>query len=139
MARKSAKEIQAIQDRPTKTIPVPEWDTDVEIRILSTKERTTFQQRHAKAMEKGLNPLFAAQLVVLACVGEDGKPLFTEADMAWLLEKSGLAVERIADEVWTINKLGKQEQEGAEKNSVPTPTADSSSSSPASTASSQTS
>jgi hypothetical protein len=99
-------DILAIDDTQSEVVAVPEWGGSVTVRGLTGTERDQFEasfvtyQRNDKGSFDVMPPRTAnvrARLVAIATVGEDGKPLFSEADVAALGRKSGLALERVAD------------------------------------------
>jgi len=110
--------IKAASDRKTEDVEVPEWGEGVGVRIrtLSVKEHREFTAALSDK-EKDDDATLSAQLMVAACVDEQGEPIFTLADVPWLLEKSSAAIKRIGHAISTLNRLNRDAVEDARKNS----------------------
>lgn len=106
------EQIFGVDDLPTQTVSVPEWNGDVTIRQLTVGQREEIAQA-AKQQKPGVGAL----MVVLSVVDEQGKPLFTKQDMAKLQSKSYAAVDRIVEAVLKHNGMkGDEAIDEAEKN-----------------------
>lgn len=75
-------------------VEVPEWGGTVLIRPLTLGGRDLLER-----LWSAKDPLFRAKVLALGIVGEDGKPLFTQADAQALAEKSASAAERVLDAI----------------------------------------
>jgi hypothetical protein len=84
----SRADILAAPDRPITRLQVPEWGGDLYFRPLSVA-----QAQRVSAAAEGLS---AAVAVAAAVCGEDGTPIFTEADVPALAERNATVVARIA-------------------------------------------
>ena len=72
----------------------------VRVRGLTGKERDRYEESITigKGKDKDINARNArAKLVVMCVVDEQGNRVFSDADVAWLGEKSAVALERIFD------------------------------------------
>lgn len=114
-------QVLAAADLRTEDVPVPEWgdDAGVRIKVLTVAEHRQFTRR---LPENADDAEISAQLMVACCVGEDGTPVFTPADVEALLAKSAAAVKRIGRAAMELNGLSARAQEDARKNSSPTRT-----------------
>lgn len=105
---------------PTEKVPCPEWadegtpadDAYVIVRTLTGTERdkweatlTTGKGSKAKVtLEK-----IRAKLAVAVCVDDDGHPIFSEADVTELSERSCLPLGRVFDAASKLNGLSKED------------------------------
>jgi hypothetical protein len=91
---------------PVEDVRLPELETEtsgqvyVRVRGLTGKERDRYEE--SLVVGKGKNATVnarnaRAKLAVLSCIDEKGDRLFSDADVAWLGEKSAIALERIFD------------------------------------------
>ncbi len=118
----SRDEILKADDLPHEDVPVPEWGGAVRVRTLPATERDAFESAVAAGRRNGrFMPNFRARLASLAVVGEDGKPLFSEEDVASLGRKSGKALDRVADAAMRLAGLSEEGQKEAEGNSAAVP------------------
>lgn len=112
---------QILQDDVAPTlelVPVPEWGGEVYVGILSGKQRDRFEAAYNSSKSKdSTRALFAA----FAIRDEANRPLFSEADVAALGEKSGVALDRVFKAAFRLNKMGEAELEAEAKNSPATP------------------
>ena len=96
------EEILGTQDLPTEVVEVPEWGGAVKVRGLTVGERDRLAKGTISFDSQGRprvnsNALVEARLriVALCTLGEDDKPLFSEADIKALEEKSPAPIDRI--------------------------------------------
>ena len=88
--------------KPTEDVPLPELGEGVFVRVVgfTAKERTAFE--NSLLTKKG-QPIEARKqqirerLLVACCFDEDGKPLFTEADIEAIGNQNAALVERIVN------------------------------------------
>lgn len=92
-------------------VDVPEWGGKVAIRVLSGRQRERFEN----AINNHSN--LRALLVSLSVCDEKGSPIFSEADVNVLGEKSGKALKRVFDASIKHSAIGKESVEELEKNS----------------------
>ncbi len=110
-------DILGLNDRgELKKIHIPEWHTDVYVRILSGIERDTWELRLRDAVSgKGKANLRAALAVMCLC-DESGKRLFKDSDAEALGEKSAVALDRVFDVAKRLNALDEKDVEKIEGN-----------------------
>lgn len=105
-------EILGIQDIKTKEIHVPDWDKEICIRKLTRGQQDEYAKRRfgkasfkqagkASQQVEGSVDIFGhdAWLVAQGVCDENGKRLFTDADVNKLNEKSGEAIGFIAIQI----------------------------------------
>lgn len=122
MARKllSKADILAAQDIPVREIYIAEWDADVRVKGLNARERDDYES--SITVGKGKNRdvqmrNMRAKLIVRCLVGDDNKPIFSEADVDALGEKSAAAIEKIFDVARELSGLSENDMEELAKNS----------------------
>lgn len=90
--------ILGAQDLPSEDLEVVEWGGWVRIRTLTAVERDVFEnevvQRNGRDTRVNARNI-RAKLVAATLVDEEGKPLFTLADVEALGQKSAKALDRI--------------------------------------------
>lgn len=93
------EQIIGADDRNTEDVPVQEWGGTVKVQSLSGTERDAYEAGLVELKGDGSRKFTLqnarARLVSLSVVGEDGKRLFSEADVATLGDKSAVALERV--------------------------------------------
>lgn len=115
MKELTVADIQAVDDRPTLPVEVPEWNGVVYVRTLSVNERELLESgiqpdKNGRVNTRG----FRVSVVVASAVDADGKPLFDVSAKRWLGEKSASAVERIATAALDYNGMSESSRESAE-------------------------
>ena len=108
MAILSRNEILNADDLKAVPVPVPEWGGEVMVRGLTGRERDDFEAGMISMRETSVKVKLTnarARLVALGCVGENGKHLFSTADVHELGAKSGAALERVADKIRELSGL----------------------------------
>jgi hypothetical protein len=99
---------------PTLTgLHIPEWGGSVSIRVMSGRQRERFEAAVNQGSHPNLRGLFATLIVCDA----QGVPLFNDADIATLGEKSSTALDRIYRAGIKLNAIGKEGIDALEKNS----------------------
>lgn len=112
------EDILAAQDIKYESVDVPEWGGTVRIKTLSGVERAVFDDfSYENRQAKGQLSNAMVLLCTLSVVGEDGKPLFAEKDIAVLKEKSSAPIQRIWSAALKLNRMRKEDLEGTEGNS----------------------
>jgi len=99
--------ILAADDLPRRKVEVPEWGGDVYVRTMTGAERDAWEISfvpEAGGEKRDLSNI-RAKLAVLACVDEQGKRLFDDADVEALGQKSASALERIVEAAGKLNAL----------------------------------
>lgn len=94
----SREAILKAEDIKTEVVAVQEWGGSVFVRGLSGLERNDFEQSliSKKGKDVQMNMKNAtAKLCALSMVSEDGKRLFSDADVESLGAKSGVALNRV--------------------------------------------
>lgn len=105
------------QSRPRKTenVPTPEWGegTSVKVKLMTTGEFLAMTEMETRNPKSG-----GALWIVNTVVGDDGQPLFTEADITAFVDQPISVVNRIvsAAQVLNFRNVG-----DAAKNSEATP------------------
>lgn len=111
-------QIIAAKDIPSEVVYVEEWGGEVRIRGLSAAERLKYHQSIIKGVRPDGSPMMDTdkasmhRFVALVLVGEDDKPLFTEADLSALGEKSGQVLERLQEVGMRLSGMGAKKEEG---------------------------
>ena len=112
-------DILQTQDCQTLEVKVPEWGGSVRVKALSVKERETYQELVTSKKKsdgsfdtKGLTVRF----LQLCLVDEQGRPLFAEADLGKLEEKSAAVMDRLLDAARKHNRIGEDLVTESEKN-----------------------
>lgn len=111
MSSLTRNEILACSDTGRRTVSVPEWGGHVEVRILSGAEMDAVFAAHAKD-ETPIGDV----LLVECVVDDEGKRLFTAADLPALKAKSFAALKRVRDAAARLNGYGLEAEQDAEKN-----------------------
>lgn len=126
--------ILAAADLSTEDVDVPEWGGAVRVAAMSGKARDDFYARRGE----GSIPYsqLSASVIVATVVGEDGQPLFDDADIEALRAKSQTAMDRVLAVAFRLNGLAPGAVEDVAKNSDAAQSGDSGSDS-ASTSASQ--
>lgn len=108
----SRGDILAAPDRPERDVEMPEWGGTVRLRTLSGREVEEWQTEVLATGPKGKRRTdvrgATAKLLVRCIVGEDGKPLFTEADVTALGEKCCAALQRLLNTALAMNGLDRK-------------------------------
>lgn len=92
------EQIQAAVDLQKECVEVPEWGVTVWVRSLTGKERDEFEARLVTDNGKRVAELSGLRSALLLCtvVDEDGKNIFAPGDEAWLDQKNGQVLDRLA-------------------------------------------
>lgn len=103
-------------DLTSEIVSVPAWGGDVKVRSMTGIERDAFGSSIRDAAGKVDLANFRAKLLVRCLVGEDGLPLFSEADIEALGRKSTAALDRVFVVAERLNGMGVDALDKAEKN-----------------------
>jgi hypothetical protein len=114
MALLSKEQILAAQDLTTETVKVPEWGGEVLVKALSGRERdaydaSIYDQRKGKMHINRHN--LRARFCAMAMVDEQGKRLFSDAEVEALGAKSAGALERVYDAAAKLAGLTKEDED----------------------------
>ncbi|MGO4154341.1 hypothetical protein [Cupriavidus sp. YAF13] len=120
--------ILAAADITTEDVLVPEWGGSVRVAVMSGRARDKFIALQGDG--KAAYSEFQARVLVAAVVDEAGQPMFTEADVEALRDKSQPVLDRLVAVSMRLNGLGSQAVEEAKKNSDAAPSSDSGTASP---------
>jgi hypothetical protein len=104
------------QDRPSKSVDVPEWGGTVNIATMSGAERDAFESDVCGGDGKVRTQNIRAKLLVRCIVDDAGGRVFTDADADELGTKSAAALDRLFDVARKLNGLSKQDVEELAKN-----------------------
>jgi len=120
MAFLTREQILTAQDLKKEKVEVPEWGGDLFVISLTGKERDKFEDSIFQTKGKKLERNFAnlrAKLVSLTACDENGKLLFTPADINALGEKSAAALDRVFTISQKLSGLTKEDIDELVKNS----------------------
>jgi hypothetical protein len=109
------EQILAANDRSTKEVAVPEWGDTVLLRVMSGTERESFE-REWQSTEDKLLPQYRLKMLRRCLCDADGAPLFSDAELSALGEKSALVIERLFRECMRMNGFEAGNLEDAAKN-----------------------
>lgn len=121
MARLTKQQILAAPDIQEELVPVPEWGGEVMVRGLSGTERDAYEAMTVRVDKDGKRRWdFAnlrARLVAMAIVGEDGRRMFSDGEVAELGAKSAGALDRVFQRALKLSGLTNEDIEELAKNS----------------------
>ncbi len=115
--------IKAVNDVVVEDVDMPEWGGSVRVRGMSGTERDAFEAasllpargKHG-TREVNLRNI-RARLVACCAIDEQGDRLFGDDDLTWLGEKSGAALDRLADVAKRLSGLTSKDVDDLVKNS----------------------
>lgn len=127
--------ILAAQDVKYETVTVPEWGGDVRVRAISAAARDDLEQA-AYAAQVAKQPFrnMRARMVALCVIDAEGKPVFTDADVDALGNKSAAALDRVYAVAARLNAMSNQDIDDLQKNLPAAPDGASNSGSPSASA-----
>lgn len=105
----TAEQIRAADDSKIEKIAVPEWGGDVYIRAMRGSDRESFVTKYASQAKSPNFQHAHARLIVWAACDEHGKPIFTDADVTWLTEKSCAPLSRLVNAISKLNGLRQED------------------------------
>ena len=97
--------ILAADDLAKETVAVPEWGGEVIISTMTGTARDAWEQSISSGDGKPNIANIRARLLSYCAVDEDGKRLFSEADVDALGTKSGAALDRCVRVAQRLNKI----------------------------------
>src|SRR5215472_6825818 len=111
----SRDDILKAEDGGTVEVDVPEWGGTVLVRGMTGRERDEFE---TSMLERGRggrmvpNPVNTRAKVIARCiVDDDGKRLFTAADVQALGDKSGAAIDRVFEVAARLSGMSDEDRE----------------------------
>jgi|TARA_Y100000310_G_scaffold7603_1_gene8330 hypothetical protein len=100
----SRDDILNVDDTRYEEIDMPEWNGSVRIRGLSAADRSRIESEYTESTtgpdgvpKNKVDPRFRAALCSMCIVDDEGKRMFSEADIEALGNKNGANLERIFD------------------------------------------
>lgn len=116
--------ILGAQDLPVEELEVPEWGGWVRVKTLTAAERDAFEndiiQRNGRDVRTNARNI-RAKLVAATLVDEEGRPVFTLADVEALGQKSAKALDRVFSVASVLAGMREQDVQELAENFVPTP------------------
>lgn len=111
---KSAADILALDDIPTKEVHVPEWGTTVRLRGMTGAERDRLEaslvEQKGQDIKQNLED-YRAKIIIATAVDEKGYPLFEAKHIKKLSGKSAKALDRLADEGAKLSGMSQEDVE----------------------------
>ena len=95
MAILTREQILSAEDRKTEVVPVPEWGGEVLVASMTGDARDRLEAQVATSEGARRFERMRAKMVAASLVDEQGKQLFTEADIPALGLKSAAALQRV--------------------------------------------
>ena len=127
------KDILTANDIVKELVNVPEWGGDVWVRGMTGRQRDQFEASiiQTKGKDRSLNmDNIRAKLAGMTICDEEGKRLFSDADIAELSNKSAVALQRIFIVAQRLSGIGAQDVEVLAEGLKEVPFDDSASASP---------
>ena len=117
MTDKKILDIQAIKNADDRRLVevdlTEEWGGIVFIKPLSGKQRDWIE---VNSGDKRQSLMMRSKIAVMSVCDANGQLMFTDADIEWLCEKSGVALEKILKAVTSVNAVQAGDIEALEKN-----------------------
>ena len=113
--------IKQSQDQHGESLQIPEWDVTVEVRSMSARQRAQMQNYVVEDEQSaGERQEALWGFLLTSCIDdpETGDPVFTDADMHWLLEhKSFAVIDRLTSRCLSVSSVGTDAVDEAGKDS----------------------
>lgn len=112
--------ILSASDIKTEDVSVPEWGGTVRVRGLTAAQRDQVEAKAvgARGANVQLNLIgMRAHMASIAIVDDNNQPIFTQADVKALGEKSGAALDRVFEVVTRLSGMTDNDVEELTKNS----------------------
>lgn len=93
--------INAANDIKIEKMSVPEWKTDVYMKVLSGAERDQFEAGYSEARMDN----FRVRFLVLTLCDQNGDRLFADDQMQLLGKRSAIVIGRLFEAAWKLNML----------------------------------
>lgn len=113
---KTIDDILAIDDTQRKTIPIPEWETDITVFSMSADERAAVEQKWSNKKASTDPRQFRIDVLSKCLKKADGSPLVSEEQMKKLMTKNANAVERVFEAACSISAFSNADVKELEKN-----------------------
>jgi len=110
------EQILQANDLKREVVFVPEWGGEVTVRTLTGEEKDAYEMAMYAGGKKDLSNIRAG-LLARAIVGDDGKRLFTDAEVQTLGRKSASALDRVYSAAARLSGISKEDEKEFEKNS----------------------
>ena len=111
------EQILKVKDIKTEVVPVPEWNGEVTVKMMTATERDEYEASIYNSDEKTTDLTnIRAKLCVKTIVDEKGDLMFCEKDIIILGKKSAAALDRIFDVASKLSKISKKDQAEIVKN-----------------------
>jgi hypothetical protein len=111
----SKSAILAAEDKKMIDHEVPEWGGSVKLRVMTGTERDRFESEFVNG-NKSVD-MVRAKLVAKCLCDEEGKRIFSEAEIPTLGEKSAAVLDRLFSECMKLNRFSKEDVDDLAKNS----------------------
>lgn len=105
--------INAAADIKVEKVAVPEWKTDVYLKVLSGTERDAFEASYSDEKMKN----FRVRFLVLTLCDESGERLFDDEQVTILGKRSALVINRLFEASWKLNMLSQEAVDAAGESS----------------------
>lgn len=110
------EQILSKREQRREAVTIDGWDFPVYVKVMSGTERDQWEWQWDELRKGEGKKHWRASLLVFCLVDEEGKAIFTVADMEAVGQLPSTDLERLHDVAFRLNKLGKREQERAEGN-----------------------
>jgi hypothetical protein len=116
-------EMLAVSDILVEDVHIPEWDTYVHVRGMTGAQRDAYEDASLSMPDKKKQTRAfiykdaRARLVAWSVVDENGKRVFSDADIPRLSEKSAAALQRIFNVAMRLSGISEEDIEELVKNS----------------------
>jgi len=114
-------QILAVADSPVEEVDVPEWGVTVGIKSMTAAARASVMEL-AQGGQDGLDAghvqaMWGKTLVSCLVDPDSGDPIFTNDDMAALMDKSAAVIERLWQQCFTNSSMMEDDVDEAGKDS----------------------
>ena len=104
MAILTAEQILATNDAGLLKVPVPEWNGEVYVRVMSVGERDSYERMWLGKRETGIENFRTEYLARVLC-DDKGTLLFTRDQIGALANKNGAVMSRLFDAAMRHNHM----------------------------------
>lgn len=105
MASELRKTILESADIEKQPVEVPQWGTTVEVRSMTGKQRSAFMKKVANGGEVDFERFYAELIIASVFDPETGDQVFEPADRDAISQKSGAALQVVADVAMKLSGL----------------------------------
>jgi hypothetical protein len=105
--------INAAADIKTEKVHVPEWKTDVYLKVLSGTERDQFESGYADQRMQN----FRVRFLVMTLCDQSGERLYDDEQVTILGKRSALVISRLFEAAWKLNMLSPEAADEAGESS----------------------